>query len=89
MARNVYIPVSDHNVDPVCSAYYNVRYRLTSGGGWTQLSNQQPIAYGSPAEWVIQLENLSDDVEYQAGITRACCGGVLSSESLVTFTTTP
>lgn len=89
MARKVYIPITDHNDGSTCTAKYSVRYRLTSGGGWTVLADQYGTLYGSPAAWVVEIDNLADDVEYEVGITRTCCAGTVSDEALITFTTTP
>lgn len=89
MARNVTIQINDHNAPGVCTSFYSVRLRLTAIGGFTQLPNQYGDIVGSPAYYAVVLDNLDDDVEYECGITRHCCEGTESGETLVTFTTTP
>jgi len=80
MARNVSIPITDHNDGDSCTTQYNLRLRLTSTDAWQALAPQ----YDSP----IVLDNLNDDVEYQLGVTRVCCDANPSAETFITFTTT-
>lgn len=88
MARKVFIDVTDHNADGVCSLYYTVRFKLTSESVWTTLNYQQPVLSGSPPVYYLVIDNLSDDEEYNYEIIRHCCQGVNSATKSGTFETT-
>ena len=88
MARKVLIQVADHNTEGVCSLYYTVRFKVASTTQWTTLTSQQPELYGSPAVYVLVINNLADDTEYDYEVTRHCCEGNNSNAATGTFDTT-
>lgn len=88
MARRVFIPITDHNMDGVCSDFYDIRFKPASVSYWTQQTNVQPVFEGSPGAWGIVLNNLTDDISYNYEITRHCCDGVNSVAASGTFETT-
>lgn len=88
MASRAFIPITDHNMDGVCSDFYSVRFKLGSVSYWAQLTNVQPVLEGSPAAWGIVLSNLEDDLVYDYEITRHCCDGVNSVAASGNFETT-
>lgn len=88
MSKTVYIPITDHNTGSICSLSYTVRFKLSSVPYWTTLSEQQPLEYGSLAQWVIELTPLKDDLSYDYEIYRNCCDGLISIAASGTFTST-
>ncbi len=88
MAKQATIPITDDGSDGVCTSYYSLRLKLHSASAWTVLPNQYGTAVGSPAVNCIVLNNLANDAEYDAEITRHCCTGSVSSPAVVTFTAT-
>lgn len=88
MARRAFIPITDHNMDGVCSDFYDIRFKPASVDFWSQKTNVQPVLEGSPAAWGIVLNNLNDDIVYDFEITRHCCSGVNSIADTGTFDTT-
>lgn len=89
MARQVTIPITDHNTGDVCTGFYGIRIKLSSDANWTVLPNQYGTQTGSPLIWAVILDNLVDDVDYDYEITRHCCEGTNSLAASGTFNTTP
>lgn len=89
MAREVTIPITDHNDGDTCTSYYGIKIKLASVDNWTTLPNQYGTLTGSPAVWAIIIPNLEDDLTYDYEITRFCCEGTFSQAATGTFLTTP
>lgn len=94
MAREITIPITDHNTPGVCTSYYGIRIKLASVDNWTDLPDQYGTLTGSPAGWAVVIAGLADDLEYDYEITRFCCPlnglpGTFSAVASGSFTTTP
>lgn len=88
MAKSAAIPITDHNDGDTCSLSYTVRYKLSSLSNWTELTQQQPVATGSPLVYYLTIQPLEDDVSYDYEILRNCCDGLVSVAAAGTFTST-
>lgn len=77
MARNIIIPITDH--DDACTLYYLVQYKLTTETSYTTF------------QWFddqIEINNLADDSTYDVIITRYCCTGTTSTPTTIEVDTT-
>ena len=91
MARNITIPISDH--DTSCSQGYIVRYKPSASIDWVTLNGLQQVTpvVVTPSPLVISYElyiyGVSDSTQYDIGVTRQCCDGTLAAETIDVFTT--
>lgn len=91
MARLVSVPITDHGT--ACSNGYIVRFKPSASLNWTTLNGlQQPrpdIVSTSPLviDYYIDIPGLSDNTQYDIGITRQCCDDTLAAETTAVFTT--
>lgn len=91
MARNITIPIADH--DTSCSQGYIVRYKPSASIDWQTLNGLQQVTpvVVTPSPLVISYElyiyGVSDSTQYDIGVTRQCCDGTLAAETIDVHTT--
>lgn len=81
MARQLTINIADDNTPGVCTEGYLVKWRATGSPTW----DFQSMYYTMP----IIINGLTDDTTYDISITRQCCNGISSTETIITYDTLP